>query len=323
MSSGVKMPLTDPTISNPVDPFRADPNSVDEFSIKVRVKRRTSDGGEMITIHSGKLSSDLESRAIGIQTASLNVVESIINLTIDPEYRGPAPPIVSKPQEMTFEAGDILVSWANRSDFVVLNGTASSRRVTFIPFGSMPETDTIANNDPFIKTYYGSQNNTSYDLTFQSDGSFTINGPYGNGSLVYSLNAASYRGNSLVRVEDPDTGIVVYKGQHYTDVGITCYPSPSGEMDVFDIASGVQGVIYDPNPGAAPINAVSFYNYLVESYTGSYQAKIRHLIGGLFPLLQGAVRHVINSKAHEAFSMRTGFMCMAEVCGAVVEVRLT
>ena len=321
------MPLTDITIPNPVDPFRPDPSSENDYSIKLIRSRRF--GTDLITVYTGRLSTDLEASAVGIQSALLTALESLIQLTIDEDFRAPAPPILSRPTTIVLTSNDILVAWTNRSDYFIINGTGVTRKVIFVSDEIAVDTDIITDTLPFTKTYYSTGNTVSYDLIFQSNGDFTIAGSAGNGTVTYTYSSATgtFRGNALIRIQDPDTGVVVLKGQYYTEVGITVYPNaPDPEtLGTFDTASGTQGVIYDPvSTLTTPVSALDLYNYMVTYYAGPHGTRIQCLIRKLFPLLTGSIRHVLASLAQESYAVRTGYTCMIEAsCGNVVEVRLT
>lgn len=318
------MPLPDIVSTNPVDPFRPDPASEDEYSLKFKMSRRLFGLGESISVFTGQLPHEPEGRVVGLQAAILNALEQVIQLVFDSTFTNPTIPVLSKPDSFVFTNGDILVSWAGQLDYMILRGTGASRQVTFLTDSTPPEVDVIANMLTFTKTYNGSLNSTSYDLTFESDGSFTILGPFGTGTVTYDSTGSTgtFRGEDLSRTEDVVTGIIILKGTAFSDVGITVYPLVGDPSDYGndDFATGTQAVIYDP---LFPIPFATFHTYMTEDYTGTRGSLIQCFLRSLFLQLQNSIRHMLKPSPDDVFNIRTGFTCLVESCGVTTDIRLT
>lgn len=276
-------------------------NMTEEYSIKT-----TINGPSIQTnVITGKFNSDSESRSIGFQGALMETLEFAIQSVVNSSFDIGAIPKLGKPNEYLVEPDDILVSYANNNDYFIFRGNSSNPndREVFFRTINLPETSYRPGDPGSLSdfNFISGKSGIEYILTYNDPNNFTIKDNKGR-NLVYNGSEATFDEDILVRNE-PGMGVITYKQDNYTEVGITIFPSdlPS-DQTTLPVAEGVKGFFYTESG----LGHTDLSNYIKSRGTNLFTRTQRNFVSNFvqnsFLVFRNSVRHIIRYYNREYFS---------------------
>ena len=290
-----------------------------QYSVKIVTKKNKLCQEEKVNIYTGKFPADINDNSIGFQAVIMKALETAFkNLLNESFVVGPLPTL-GKPITYTFNPNDILVSFANRNDYFVFNGSGAARQVIFIKVGS-PDEIYLSGINPISPTFFS--NGISYTVLHPSDSDFTIT-DY-NGNILNKTSAVvSYNGSNLtINTTHPD-GTITYRNNPYTEVGVTLLPGvlPSNPNNII-VAEGVKGIFYNEN-AVSPAALIDYIILNNPTLTPQINLSVEKVIKSIFTMARNAVQHSLNIPNQDSFSTQSGFGGFVSIGCLCLEIRIS
>lgn len=319
--------MCDPFVTpdNVITPLQINPDTPDMYSVKLTVKNCQTKR-DQVTVYAGTFESDLNIRSVGLQNVILKTIETSLQQTIAPLYTMTETPSLKRPPaSFTYTAGDIVVSFSGKNDFLIFNGSLGSRVVKFLTTGSPVQTylpDDVGAPSTFTFTS-GDPSGDTYLVEYTDYGFFNVTVTVGSNVNVLTFdlsNSISTFGTVTLVKETQLDGTLTFKSDFYTDVGISVLPAILS-LPV-TLATGSKGLFFNPGSNVT-VNDLISHIETGYTFTAIEKVVIQRLSQALFIPTRNALYRVLNLDGSGVYSFNRGYGSFVTIGGISVELRVT